>query len=578
MFRVDLYLKATHRQVILADERRGTGMQPGGRGRHIHDANQGGNTWATLHSSTIGQRRSDDRVGRPHGAWRRRPRLAGTTAFAVGAAADAGGPHPAEADRELDVTIVGNPQMEDIASLTPDLFTAETGITVELLGAGGADAPRGRHPRRRAPAAQQFDVVMIGMYETPQFGANGWLVDLTPYAEADESYQLDDLIPTRAHGALGRTTSLYASPFYAESSFLMYRQDVLEEAGLEMPANPTWDEVAEIARAIDSDEMAGICLRGKPGWGDLGASFTTVLNTFGGTWWSANDDGSIGEAQVDQPEFREALEFYVDLLNDAGEDDAANASFNECLAQYRDGKVAMWYDATVAAGLTRGRRQPGAGASTATPWRRSRRPRRRAGCGAGRWRSRRPRLTPTPRGSSSRGPPGPEYIAAAGELIPGGWAAIPPGTRLSTYEIPEYQEAAAAFADQTLASMDAAPIDNPGTTPRPGLPGVQYVGVPEFQDVGHRCTEEFSGGDRRPDEHRRRAERLPGHRVAGRRVDVRMSAGDVTVVRGAVEVDRRPREPGRRPPRRDQPARPWRPAPPLCRRSSSPCSSRRSRS
>ena len=118
-----------------------------------------------------------------------------------------------------------------------------------------------------------------------------------------------------------------------------------------MPDNPTWDEVAEIARAVDSDEMAGICLRGKPGWGDLGASFTTVLNTFGGTWWSANEDGTVGEAQVDQPEFKEALQFYVDLINDAGEDDAANASFNECLAQYRDGKVAMWYDATVAAGL-----------------------------------------------------------------------------------------------------------------------------------------------------------------------------------------------------------------------------------
>ncbi len=88
---------------------------------------------------------------------------------------------------------------------------------------------------------------------------------------------------------------------------------------------------------------------------------------------------------------------------------------------------------------------------------------------------------------------GPGYLAQAGDLIPGGWAAIPPGTRRSTYEIPQYQEAAAAFADQTLAAMDAAPIDNPGTTPRPGTPGVQYVGVPEFQDVGNRCTEQFSG-------------------------------------------------------------------------------------
>ena len=64
-----------------------------------------------------------------------------------------------------------------------------------------------------------------------------------------------------------------------------------------MPANPTWDEVAEIARKIDTPDMAGICLRGKPGWGDLGASFTTVLNTFGGTWWSAKPDGSVGQGE-----------------------------------------------------------------------------------------------------------------------------------------------------------------------------------------------------------------------------------------------------------------------------------------
>jgi sorbitol/mannitol transport system substrate-binding protein len=27
---------------------------------------------------------------------------------------------------------------------------------------------------------------------------------------------------------------------------------------------------------------------------------------------------------------------------------------------------------------------------------------------------------------------------------------------------------------------------------RPGLPGVQYVGIPQFQDVGNQCTQQFS--------------------------------------------------------------------------------------
>ncbi|MGH9288339.1 MAG: ABC transporter substrate-binding protein, partial [Acidimicrobiales bacterium] len=238
---------------------------------------------------------------------------------------------------EITVAIVGNPQMEDISALTPDLFTAETGIKVNysVLEEGTL---REVVTRDIGGGGEQFDVVMIGMYEAPQFGANGWLTDLTPYAEDDDSYQFDDLIPTVRDG-LSVDGKLYASPFYAESSFLMYRSDVLEAAGLTMPDNPTWDEVAEIARTVDTDEMAGICLRGKPGWGDLGASFTTVLNTFGGTWWSANEDGTVADAQVDQPEFKQALQFYVDLVNDAGEDDAANASFNECLAQYQDGKV-----------------------------------------------------------------------------------------------------------------------------------------------------------------------------------------------------------------------------------------------
>jgi sorbitol/mannitol transport system substrate-binding protein len=391
---------------------------------------------------------------------------------------------------EITVAIVGNPQMEDIAALTPELFTAETGINVNysVLEEGTL---REVVTRDIGASGEQFDVVMIGMYEAPQFGTNGWLTDLTPYAEADESYQFDDLIPTVRDG-LSVEGKMYASPFYAESSFLMYRTDVLEEAGQTMPENPTWDEVAEIARAVDSDEMAGICLRGKPGWGDLGASFTTVLNTFGGTWWLANEDGSVGEAQVDQPEFKEALQFYVDLINDAGEDDAANASFNECLAQYRDGKVAMWYDATVAAGILEADDSPvkGLNGYAVAPVKET-----EASGWLWSWALAIPQNSPDPDTAWQyiSWATGPEYIEAAGSQIPGGWAAIPPGTRASTYEIPEYQEAAAAFAEPTLTAMEAAPIDNPGTTPRPGVPGVQYVGIPEFQDVGNRCTEQFSG-------------------------------------------------------------------------------------
>lgn len=392
-------------------------------------------------------------------------------------------------DRSLAVAIVGNPQMEDIAALTPELFTAETGIAVEYTILE-EQTLREIVTRDAGAGGQQFDVVMIGMFEAPQFGENGWLYDLNEWAEADADYDLADLIPTVREG-LSFDGQLFAAPFYAESSFVMYRADVLDEAGVEMPDAPTWDEIAEIARAVDSDDMAGICLRGKPGWGDLGAVFTTVINTFGATWWAANDDGSIGAAQIDQPEFREALEFYIELINDAGQPDAANSSFNECLSQYLNGDVAMWYDATVAAGLLEadGSAVQGLNGFALAPtkvtdtsgwlWA---------------WSLAIPQNAPDPDTAWEyvSWATSAEYIAAAGEALPGGWAAVPPGTRQSTYDNPDYQAAAGAFADMTLDAMLAAPIDNPGTTPRPGLPGVQFVGVPEFQDVGTRCTEQFS--------------------------------------------------------------------------------------
>jgi sorbitol/mannitol transport system substrate-binding protein len=391
--------------------------------------------------------------------------------------------------KTISVAIVANPQMQDIASLTPSLFTAKTGIKVKytILDEGKL---RQVTTRDVGSGGKAFDAVMIGMYETPQFGSAGLLQNLTPMAKADKSYNYNDLIPAVRNG-LSAKGNLYASPFYAESSFLMYRKDVLAKAGVKMPLHPTWAQVAAAAKKVNTSNMAGICLRGKPGWGDLGAAFTTVLNTFGGTWWSAKPDGSPDKAQVDQPAFKTALDFYAGLVQKAGEKDAANSSFNECLAQYQAGKVAMWYDATVAAGLLEAKDSPVKGKNgfafapvvktKASGWLWS-------------WALAIPKSSPDAADAWKyiSWATSAQYIKAAGTKTKGGWASIPPGTRLSTYALPQYQAAAKSFANTTLAAMKAAPINNPGTTKRPGLPGVQYVGIPQFQDVGNRCTQLFS--------------------------------------------------------------------------------------
>jgi sorbitol/mannitol transport system substrate-binding protein len=425
------------------------------------------------------------------GVVRRRSTLAVALAIAITviAASFAGAASGRSTAKTISVAVVANGQMQDIARLTPSLFTKKSGIKVKytILDEGKL---RQVTTRDVGSGGKAFDAVMIGPYEAPQFGTAGLLKDLSSQAKGDKAYNYNDLIPA-VRNALSAKGHMYAAPFYGESSFLMYRKDILAKKGIKMPLHPTWQQVAAAARKIKTSSMAGICLRGKPGWGDLGAAFTTVLNTFGGTWWSAKSNGQPDKAQVDQPAFKDALDFYANLVQDAGEKDAANSSYNECLTQYQAGKVAMWYDATVAAGFLEAKDSPVKGKngyafaphfktpSTGWLWT---------------WALAIPKSSPDP-GDAWKyiaWATGPQYLKAAGPRVKGGWAAIPPGTRFSTYRIPQYKQAAKAFAATTLAAMKAAPITHPGTTKRPGLPGVQYVGIPAFQDVGNRCTQLFS--------------------------------------------------------------------------------------
>ena len=109
--------------------------------------------------------------------------------------------------KTISVAIVANPQMQDIASLTPSLFTAKTGIKVKytILDEGKL---RQVTTRDVGSGGKAFDAVMIGMYEAPQFGTAGLLQDLTPQAKADKAYNYNDLIPGRAQRPLGERQAL----------------------------------------------------------------------------------------------------------------------------------------------------------------------------------------------------------------------------------------------------------------------------------------------------------------------------------------------------------------------------------
>ncbi len=300
----------------------------------------------------------------------------------------------------LNVLMVNNPQMVELQKLTAEHFTKDTGIKVNFTVLPENDV-RDKISQDFANQAGQYDVATLSNYEIPIYARNEWLQPMDSYVAEDPAYDEKDVLGPMRESLTGDDGKLYGQPFYGESSFLMYRKDVFEKEGLTMPAHPTWTEVAELAARLDGAEpdMKGICLRGLPGWGELMAPLTTVVNTFGGTWFDED-----WNARLDSPEWEKATKFYVDLVREHGQSGAAQSGFAECLNNMTQGNVAMWYDATSAAGSLESANSPSR-ARWATRPPRSRRPSPPAGSTPGPGASRRPPATPTRRGSSSPGRP-----------------------------------------------------------------------------------------------------------------------------------------------------------------------------
>src|ERR1700678_2642830 len=244
------------------------------------------------------------------------------------------------------VAVVSNPLITgQMIPLTSSVFEKQyPGIKVKFATYTEGDL-RAAIEKDVATHSNAFNVIMIGPYEAPLFAKNGWLTNLTStYINSDAAYDASDLLPPVAK-ALSYNGSLYAVPFYGESSMLYYRKDLFKAAGITMPAHPTWTQVASYAAKLNQPgKTAGICLRGLAGWGDNMASLDTVVNTFGGEWFNMN-----WQPQLTSPAFTAATNFYVNLIRQYGEAGASNDSFNQLLTLYGQGKCAMWYDATVAA-------------------------------------------------------------------------------------------------------------------------------------------------------------------------------------------------------------------------------------
>ena len=378
----------------------------------------------------------------------------------------------------ITIATVNNGDMVRMQGYT-DQFTEKTGIDVEWVTLE-ENVLRQRVTTDITTNGGQFDIMTIGMYETPIWGANGWLVALD---DLSAEYDVDDILPAMA-GGLSHDGTLYAAPFYGESSMIMYRTDLMEAAGLEMPTAPTWEFIAEAAAAMtDRDaEINGVCLRGKAGWGEGGAFITAMSNSFGARWFDED-----WNAQFDTEQWSNTVNFFKDMMDASGPAGYATNGFNENLSLFNQGKCGMWIDATVAASFVTGDDStvadsvgfalaPDTGLGKRSNW-------------LWAW------ALGIPAGTAKEAEAkqfiewatSKDYIelVAANE----GWANVPPGARTSLYENPNYKEV--PFAQMTLDSILSADPNDSTVDPSPYV-GVQFAAIPEFAGIASEVSQEFS--------------------------------------------------------------------------------------
>ena len=381
---------------------------------------------------------------------------------------------------ELTIATVNNGHMIEMQKLGSHFEQANPGIQLKWVTLEEG-VLRQRVTTDIATQGGQFDVMTIGMYETPIWGGKGWLEAL----DFDAGYDVDDLLPAMRDG-LSADGKLYAAPFYGESSMLMYRKDLVAAAGMSIEDNPTWGHVRQVAAAIhDPDQgVYGICLRGKPGWGDNMAFITTMANSFGARWFD-----EAWKPQLDQPAWEHAVRFYVDLLSQYGPPGSSSNSFNEILALFNEGKCGMWIDATIAASFITDPKQSKVADKVAF----AQSPVAVTHKGANwlwAWALAVPAGTQQAADAKKfiQWATSKEYIELVGKT--NGWGSVPTGTRKSTYENVDFRQAA-VFAEAELKAIRSANPNDSTLEPSPYV-GVQFAAIPEFQAIGVKVGQQMS--------------------------------------------------------------------------------------
>jgi len=152
------------------------------------------------------------------------------------------------------------------------------------------------------------DVVWIADAYVMNLGANNVMLDMTPLAEKDETFDISDIYPVML--GLGKwQEKWYMIPWAADAPVLYYNKTMLEEAGAQLPdplKGYTVEEMQQAAAQVYNEAEQIYGWNCSANWW---AIYVPWVNGFGGSFY--NEDNTL--CTMDSPQAIEACQALADF-------------------------------------------------------------------------------------------------------------------------------------------------------------------------------------------------------------------------------------------------------------------------
>jgi len=222
-------------------------------------------------------------------------------------------------------------------------FEKKTGLPVEI------ETPSFPIYNQRADlelsgATGAYDVMTMTFIYTGKWMGAGWSTKLNPFLKDPKltdkaEFDPDDFLGG-AMAPLKMGDDIFALPFVAESTLMVYRTDILEKFGYSKPPD-TFDELMEMAAKINTKECAAYVGRGQPH--SFHWVFPNFLQAYGGNFFA--DPPRDMTPTFDTEEAIQAAEIFVKLHRDYAVPGAVNFMEDDSRIAMQQGRGAIWIDA-----------------------------------------------------------------------------------------------------------------------------------------------------------------------------------------------------------------------------------------